>query len=355
MNSSTSDSERLFVRRALAAFVCGIATLLLPYEMLVRTSERLYGVRRANIVMPRTLSPKIDSFMIDFDNGVRYATYAVGTSRVEASVRPDVLSGFLGPTYNAGFGGVSSIATLEFLDGLGLYPPHLIISVSPMDFTPLGVSRGEKGAALAEWHPSGSQRIEQRGPAAWSRIALRALLHSSTPERHRNLGQWAELCRDHGAALAFLNNEDATGRLESVSARGFVESTKIAAPDEIWKGEWSNIPGEYVSGRPELFPRMAALIRHFQERGTTVALVRIPTSAGVRRAEDAETSFDADIRALSRECGVAYVDGFALMGAAFARDRRNFKDAEHMNSFGALRFSRALGSALTSPGNGPGS
>jgi hypothetical protein len=57
MNSSTSASERASVRIALTAFVCGVAALLVPYEMLVRTSERVYGVRPANIVMPRTLSP----------------------------------------------------------------------------------------------------------------------------------------------------------------------------------------------------------------------------------------------------------------------------------------------------------
>jgi hypothetical protein len=345
MNSSTSSSERGFVRSALTAFVCGALVLLVPYESLVRASERVYGFRRASTVMPRTLSPKVDGFMADFDSGFRYGTYAVGTSRMEWSFRPDVLDPFLGPTYNMGFGGTSSIVTLEFLGRLGLHPQRLIVSVSPRDFTQLSIRLGEKAIALSG-RGSDLDRADERGPAAWSRVAFRAMLHGSSPQRHRNLGQWLELRRDRGSVLAFLNNEDATGDLNWIRLGGYRPATKIAAQDEII--QWADIPHEYASERSELFPRLAAAVRRFQERGATVTLVRIPTSVGMRRAEDGQTSFDADMRILSRTCGVSYIDGSTLMGTAFAFDRRNFSDAEHLNSTGALRFSRALADALTS-------
>jgi hypothetical protein len=347
-NSSTSASERAFIRSAIAAFACTLALLLLPYEALVRRSEHLYGRSRANIVVPRTLSPKVDVFIADLNAGVHYPVLAVGTSRVEASIRPDILDPYLGPMYNLGLGGSSSIATLEFVERLGLRPERLIVGVSPMDFTPLGIRRGEKGIARTResLHVGGSQHDAGRGPAAWCRAATYSLIHAATPERRRNLGQWLELLRDRGFVLAFLNNEDATGALGGTSTHGYAPLVRIAAPDQIGQGEWGNIPAEYVSGRPTLFPRLAAVLLRFRARGADVTLVRIPTSIGVRRSEDVDTHFDEDIQVFSRQFAIRYIDGLTLVGPAFASDRRNFSDTEHVNATGALRFSRVLAIAL---------
>lgn len=353
MSSSTSDSDRRFVGIALTAFLGAFVALLLPYEMMVRASEHRYGIRRANICMPRSLTPKLDSLLADVLNGVRYDAYIVGTSRVEASLRPDILDASVGRTYNAGFGGVSSIATMELLDRLAIHPSRLIVGVSPMDFTPLGIRRGRNGIIRADAFLN-KGTMEESGPAAWSRAIVRACIHGSSGERRRNLGQWLELVRDRGNVLAFLNNEDATGPIIGAPTRGYSASDRVASAEQIVQGEWGNIPDEYRSGRATLFPRMAALIQRYRQRGTTVILVRVPSTIGVRRAEDADTSVDADLRALSRACGVSYIDGFALMGSEFAADRRNFSDGEHMNANGALRFSRALAAALTAPGSGQG-
>ena len=349
-NSSTSASEPAFTRSAVAAFAGALALLLIPYEGLVRRAEHVYGTARANIVVPRTLSPKVDSFIADLKAGVRYPVLAVGTSRVEASIRPDILDPHLGSMYNLGLGGCSSIATLEFIERLGLRPSRLVVGVSPMDFTPLGIRRGEKAIARARESLSRSEGGTERGAAGWCRAVTYSLLHSATPERRRSLGQWLELWRDHGTLLAFLNNEDATGAAGGTSTHGYVRLVNIAMPDQIGQGEWSNIPAEYESGRPDLFPRLAAVLRRFRARGADVTLLRIPTTLGVRRSEDDDTRFDADIRAFSRRFEVPYIDGLTLVGPAFVSDRRNFSDAEHVNDTGALRFSRMLVTAL---GRGP--
>ena len=347
-NSFTSDSDPVFIHSAIAAFAGALALLLLPYEALVRRSEHVYGRSRANIVVPRTLSPKVDVFIADLNAGVRYPVLAVGTSRVEASIRPDILDPYLGPMYNLGLGGSSSIATLEFIERLGLRPARLIVGVSPMDFTPLGIRRGEKGIARTResLHAGDSRRAAGRGPAAWCRDVTYSVIHAATPERRRNLGQWLEFLRDRGSVLAFLNNEDATGALGGTSTHGYAPLVRIAAPDQIGQREWGNIPAEYASGRPTLFPRLAAVLLRFRARGADVTLVRIPTALGVRRSEDADTHFDADIQAFSRQLEIPYIDGLTLVGPAFVSDRNNFSDAEHVNVTGALRFSRKLATAL---------
>src|SRR5581483_22836 len=189
MNSSISDSERRFVRVALTAFAAAFVTLLLPYEIVVRASEHRYGIRRANICMPRSLTPKLDSFLTDVANGIRYETYIVGTSRVEASLRPDVLDASLGRSYNAGFGGVSSIATMELFEHLGLHPAHLIVGVSPMDFTPLGIRRGLPGIVRGPTVETGRDRSERAGCVE---PPVRAHLHprvvSRAPSQPRAVG-----------------------------------------------------------------------------------------------------------------------------------------------------------------------
>jgi hypothetical protein len=339
MSSSTS----VFEKSAIAAFAGAFVLVMAPYELCVRRAERQYGERRASIAMPRTLSPKVDEFLFEYRNGIRFAAYATGTSRVEAAVRPDLLDSAVGPTYNAALGGSSSIATLELFERIGLYPRVLLVGVSPMDFTRLGVQRGEKGIARAQR----AAVSESDGFVAdRTRAVFYGVLHSARPERRRNLGQWLEWWRGNGELLAFLNNEDAVGPPLREPTRGYVASDRIARADAVREGGWSNIPGEYREAHRELMARMAALVRRFQRRGTTVIFVRIPTAAGVRRSEDGETTFAADIATLSSQLGVRYVDGNTLVSADFAADHRNFTDSEHLNSNGARQFSRALSETL---------
>ena len=209
------------------------------------------------------------------------------------------------------------------LDRLGIHPARLIVGVSPMDFTLLGVKRGREGLVRADSLLTNTMAAS-RGPAAWSRVALRACIHGSSPERKRNLGQWLELIRDRGSVLAFLNNEDATAPVRGGPADGYAAADRVASRKDFFQGEWGNIPGEYLGGHDALFARMAALIEHDRREGTNVILVRVPSSITVRRAEDRETSIDADLMRLSRTCGVSYIDGSSLMGRAFRKRSTQF-------------------------------
>src|SRR5260221_1855748 len=144
MPSSTFASETRFARSATAAFVCVLLALLAPYEALVRAAEHRWGMLPARITPRRTGAPHIEMFLEDRAAGIVYPVVAVGTSRVENGVRPDAINALIGPTYNLGIGGGSSIVTLEFLESLNIVPRHLIVGLSPMDFTPLALVRGRK-------------------------------------------------------------------------------------------------------------------------------------------------------------------------------------------------------------------
>lgn len=341
MSSSTSAFDRI----AIATFVCVFAALVVPYECAVRASERVYGVRRANIVMPRTLSPKIDGFMSDVDNGIRYATYAVGTSRMEWGLRPEFVDRALGPTYNFGIGGISSIVALELFHKIGLRPRRILVSVSPFDFTKVSIAQGERGVSLAKF-PAPAGQSDGRGPTAWTRAMFLSVLHASSPARRRNLGEWFELIRDRGNILAFLNNEDATGPLTISGLRGYRFSNAVAPPEVFASPRRTDIFAEYQDERPQHFDRMQRNVEFFKAASVEVVLVRMPTGIAVRRSEDAITTFDADMRALARACGVRYIDGSAIVEKSFPFVRRNFSDAEHLNATGAATFSRALAAAL---------
>jgi len=346
MHSSTSDSERAFDRRALIAFVCVLFALLVPYEALVRASERRYGVARARFPDPKTISPRIDGFLSDLDSGRRYDAIAVGTSRVQFAIRPDILAPHTGPLQNLGIGGVSSIATLEWIEQLGLRPKLLLVSVSPMDLNPMGIVRGHRHVQRAGSARRKRSTTEINGPADAARIATYALLHGASEERHRNLGQWLELWRDRGNVLAFLNNEDATGPVTTGTTDGYTASNRIASPDEMLEPQLRNLADEMIAHESETAPRLIAAIKRFRARGTRVVVVRIPTAIGIRRTEDADGMVER-VRRIAQASGAQLIDGLAIVGGdAFASDRRNFSDADHMNSTGAALFSKALVRAL---------
>jgi len=331
MPSSTSASDRAFVRSALAAFAGTLVLLLVPYESLVRAAERRWGVRPARIAPRQSGTPNVDIFLEDLAMGINYRAVAIGTSRVENAIRPDVLEPVVGRTYNLAIVASSSIATLDFLDSIHARPERLIVGVSPMDLTPLGVRRGQKAIA------------RRAGVTASSTHWFYALLHSAHPDRRRGLGKWLQFRHDRGELLAFLNNENATGKPDAHQWYGYAPVSRVIDPEMFANGgEWGNIPGEYAGGREELSARLIDLVRRFRARGTDVVLVRIPTTAATRRSEDADTTFAADIVRIASESGAPYVDGQTLLGASFLATRANFADSEHLNDGGAEQFSRAL-------------
>ncbi|MEA2568234.1 MAG: hypothetical protein QOI24_235 [Acidobacteriota bacterium] len=332
----------------MATFVVVFFALLVPYEALVRASERRYGVHRARIADPKTISPRVDGFLADLAAGRRYDTIAVGTSRVEYAIRPDILAPHFGLTQNLGIGGVSSTPTLEWLEQLGLHPKLLIVSVTPMDLTPMAIVRGERAVQRASISREAATPNSIHGPGDAARIATYSLLHGATDERHRNLGEWLELVRDGGNVLAFLNNEDATGPVGSArTTDGYTPSAQIASVADMEEPQLGNVAAEMIAHEAETSARLIAVVKRFRARGTRVVIVRIPTAIGIRRTEDASSGFDARVRRISAASGVPYIDGLALVGGeAFARDGRNFSDAEHMNSRGAIAFSNALVRAL---------
>src|SRR5205807_8340572 len=195
MPSSTSASERTFLRSALVAFLGALLVTLLPYEALVRAAERRWGVNPARIAPRQTGAPHIDMFLEDVAASVHYRVIAVGTSRVENGIAPEAVDPIAGRTYNLGLGLGSSGAMMEHLDARGIYPEHLIAGVSPMDFTMKGVLHGRREIATRHVAPVA---LPEAALTRWTRAAVFALVHSATPERHRNLGKWLQLRRDGG-------------------------------------------------------------------------------------------------------------------------------------------------------------
>jgi hypothetical protein len=267
---------------------------------------------------------------------------------VESAIRPDLLAPHFGLTENLGIGGVSSTAILEWLEQLGLRPKLLIVSVTPMDLTPMAIVRGQRAVQRASISREERASSSVTGPADAARIATYTLLHGATDERHRNLGEWLELIRDRGNVLAFLNNEGATGPVGiAATTDGYSPSSRIASLADMEEPQLGNVAAEMIAHEAETSARLVAVVKRFRARGTRVVIVRIPTAIGIRRTEDTSSGFDARVRRISAGSGAPYIDGLALVGGeAFARDRRNFGDAEHMNSRGAIAFSNALVRAL---------
>jgi hypothetical protein len=342
MPLSTSVSERAFDRRVIAAFVCTLLAILVPYEVLVRASERRHGVSRARLADPKTVSPRVDGFLADLAAGRTYDTIGVGTSRIQVALRPDIVAPHFGPTQNLGIAVVSSIATLEWIEQLGLEPKVLIVSVSPMDLTPSAIVRGELAVRRMNSPARSVAEGSFHSPANVTRRATYSLLHSATEPRHRHLGQWLELWQEGGNAIAFLNNEDATGPVGTKVTDGYTASSRNATVEEMRITERQSLAGEMMAHEVQTEARLTAVATRFMARGTRVVLVRIPTAIGLRRAEELH-AFDARMRRISRVSGLPYIDGLALLGGeAFASASGNFSDEEHMNSRGAIAFSHAL-------------
>ncbi|HSY50140.1 MAG TPA: SGNH/GDSL hydrolase family protein [Thermoanaerobaculia bacterium] len=354
-SSSTSSSERLSVAVAVASFAFVLGALTISYELLVRKSEARYGMRRSNVVSPHSSSPKIDALVNDLSAGVHYAVYALGTSRTEEGIRSDVLDPDVGLTYNLGMSGSSALRGFEVLNLLNERPSLIIVGVTPMDFTITGILQGAVGIRLARDSIAslrGTEREEERGPAAAMRTLTYATLHGAAPRRRRSLGQWFDLFQMHGDVLKFINNADAVAKQENLWIRGFLGVPRVATPEHFRELLPTYIPGEYILERGPLYAQLQQAVAWQRSRGTAVVFVRIPLAPVPREIEDA-TGFDRDIRQVAARCGVRYIDGRALVGDGFINDRRNFTDGGHLNVSGATAFSRALGAALRSPKEAP--
>ena len=353
VNSSTSASDRGFVRSAVVAFAVAAALMIVPYETAVRMSEKRYGVRRANITIPLGLAAKVDAFFSEIEAGHAFTTYLVGSSQVEEGIRPDLIEPVTGPTYNLGIQGASAIPQLEMLERLGIQLRHLIIGVSIMDFTPLAMVRGEKVIWRAEAISAKRANVpETRGPAAAARRGFYALLHCSTPERKRNFGQWLDFVHNRGPFLAFLNNEFANRRLDNLWIRGYIGKHTVASAERFAE-RGLTISQEYAEGHQAMMARFAAVVRRFRARGAAVVLVQLPQSPGMRRWTAEKTTFEHDLPVLLRQIGSDYIDGDVLMGAAFVADRRNFSDPSHLNVTGSTAFTTALARAIQQKRGGP--
>jgi len=343
-SSSTSSSERV----AVAAFAVVLAALTVSYELLVRTAEARYGKWPAAFITPRL--PKIEALAADLAAGARYPVYAIGTSRTEYGMRSDVLAPPLGTVFNLGMPGASILSEFEILDLLGERPALIIAGVSPMDFTTDSVRYGsgyiQRARDAIAQLPSRRMQASAPAPAATAARKLTyAALHGAEPHRRRNLGQWLERFRFHGDLLKFLNNADAAAPDATLWVRGWVGSSRVATPKTYRELHPSDPVDEYRAEHEPYYARLQQAVARQRARGGDVVFVRVPIAPVPRQLEDA-SGFDADIRAFAARCGVRYIDGSALAGESFLRDRRNFYDGGHLNVTGATTFSRALAAAL---------
>ncbi len=349
-SSSTSGSERRFVPVAALSFAVVVGALTISYELLVRSSEERYGVRRANVVSPLSASPKIDALVSDLAAGIHYSVYALGTSRTEEGIRTDEIDRAAGPTYNLGMSGGSILSGFEVLDLLDERPALILVGVMPMDFTMTGVRQGSVPIRLARDSIASLHRrpeSEERGPAAAARTMTYALLHGASPARRRSLGQWFDLLHMHGDLMKFINNADAVAKQNDLWIRGFLGVRRVATPENFRQLRPSTIPSEYVEDHGPLYARLEEAVARQHSRGSEIVFVRLPIAPVARGLEDA-AGFDRDIRAAAARYGVRYIDGNELMGDAFIHDRNNFVDGGHLNAFGATMFSRALADVLRS-------
>src|SRR5216684_6997452 len=268
-SSSTSGSERLFVPAAAVSFALVLCALTVSYELLVHRSEARYGIRRTNVVVPDSLSPKIDALVNDLAAGKHYAVYALGTSRTEEGIRSDVIEGAVGPTFNLGMSGSSLLAGFEVLDRLNERPSLIIVGVTPMDFTVAGVGQGNVTIRLARDSIASLRgtAMEERGLAAAARSMTYTLLHGAAPNRRRSLGQWFDLFRLHGDLLKFINNADAGARQENLWIRGFVGVPRVATPERFRELLPSVIPSEYIQDHEPLYARLQEVVARQRNRG----------------------------------------------------------------------------------------
>ena len=335
----TSSSTSSFERAAAAAFALVLAALTVSYELLVRRSEARYGTRPSALVSPRL--PKIEALAADLAAGARYSVYAIGTSRTEEGLRSDVL----GSAFNLGMSGASLLSGFEALELLGERPKLVIACVSPMDFSGLFVRQGASQIRLARDSIAPRMQASAASPATAVRELTYAMLHGAAPHRRRNLGQWLDRFRLHGDLLQFLNNADAAAPDENLRIRGWLGVPRMATPETFRELRPASSIDDYRAAHEPYYARLQQAVVRQRARGSEVVFVRLPIASVPRQLEDAG-GFDTDMRAFAARCGVRYVDGNALAGETFLRDRRNFVDGGHLNVTGATAFSRALAAAL---------
>jgi hypothetical protein len=318
--------------------------------MLVRRAEARWGKSVANIVMPRSATPKVDAFANSHAAGERFETFVLGDSRAEYGLRPDLLeaAGF-GRTYNLGITGIPPSTGIEILKTAGVRPRRVIVAVAPIDFTALAHRRAakvrahmrEKFGRGRETSPSPTERLTDG-----TRDAVRALLHSSTPERRRTPAQWLELIRHDGDVLEFLNNSDAVGDQNMIWMHGYIGKLRDGDPAIVLGPAYWNIPAEYQRESRQYLAALTAALRELQQSGVEVMLVRIPVPQPILESENRQTTFRDDMNAMARALNVRYVDATTLMPAGFERDASQYFDTNHLNARGGLTATKRIAAAL---------
>lgn len=325
------------MRTATVAFGLTLFVMFVPYELVVRASERRFGMTQADALVQT--SRKIEGFTLRVRAGERFDALLIGSSEVELGLRPDILAPVTGRTYNFGMGAVSAIPVLEMIERLRFRPRTILIGVDPIDVTTSGVMRGTKLIDQGTAARASSQLSD------WARAATYSLVHGASPNRKRSLGQWVDLLRDGGRALQFLNNGIATGSSREMWIDGYIGMDRSMSRSEI------DVPGvgyvnEYAAARAVLLPRFTRAIQRLRAAGIDVVVVRLPTTRALRLSLARQSTFEDDIRSLAAAGGADFVDGFTLVDEAFTTDPDNFVDANHLNARGSTAFSRALAAAL---------
>lgn len=398
MSSSTSSSEDTptvapatspDASRWKIALLFGLvlAALIIPQELAVRASERLYGVDRVAFRPPLSDNQKLDLFLEALRTGRHFALYCVGSSVCEYGLHPDVLAEALPDkrdgVYNLGFSGSSFIAGLELLELLDIHPQVLLVSISPFELTRTGTERGDKIVAHAAEQAralglTAKTDAVSRDPRTmleqWTRDRVYTVLHCATPARRRTLPQWLSLLRAWrnntyraGDLLRFLNNEAfSTDETTWASMRYYVEfcsngylGLKLrwkVSPDEfertlsapLIKEIETTTAERYRLDSPACLEKTERLLARFRDKGTRVVLVRLPEYARLLDAEDA-LGFARDLEALARRLGATLVTP-DLVGREFCTNTDHFRDAEHLHHDSSIPYSRTLAERLRTLG-----
>lgn len=368
-----------------AVFILTFCALMIPHELAVRQSERMYGVDRVGFATMMDDNAKLDFFLNELHDGQRFSMYCVGTSVCEYALHPDVLQTSLPKdrhgVYNLGFSGTSLLCGLKILRLLDIHPDSLVVSVSPFDFTVTAAARGDKilqhatdsarslGLNVNATPPPFDVRTALEG---WTRNRFYGLLHSATPARRRTLPQWLMLLKSwrvgeyqRGDLLRFLNNEVYRFDFKAWdSYRYYVEFCKhgylglklkwLLPLPEFERTQFKEVDAsmrtktlpEYQKDGLTYREQAFEVLRGFRERGTRIVLVRIPEYHKLIETEN-ESGFDNDMHILASRLGVRYISQ-DIVPAEFMTNPDNFRDAEHLHYDSSLVYGKILVYALRS-------
>jgi len=357
LNSSTSASERARRWRDWAVFGAVCLSLFVPYELLVRHSEKIYGKERA--FFSGTLS-KIDALHHLARRRTDLDVLVVGTSLAELGVDPRLLRSVLEPgssrpVFNASLGGVSSLVGIRLAQDFGFHPRWLIVAVSPMDFTRLAQSRGDRFRRRAQdlAHPEESSHDIREVIDHAMGVALQSIFHGMSPLRRRTAGDWLRFARAGDVdVFAFLNSEAILDQCETcwdgytgaIVERNTTDRAYFAGNGVIDVGTTA---GEYNADHATYVEQLERQLVPLRDAGVRVVMVRIDEPLGFRIAEDAQTvKFRETMLELSARTNIPYIDD--LMPAEFLRNPENFIDTKHLSYGGSRAYTQRLAQQIRS-------